>query len=314
MRISRVLTLAATLSLMLTASASAAPVGALKQYRIPTADSQPRYITNGSDGNRWFTESSDLAPQIGRITPAGDVTEFAVPCSFCLVNDIAQGPNDTLYFTTNDAVLGRITASGAVDFIPSPAPAGGNIAVDSAHGAVWITDFNSHVIWRYDIATDQFTSPISTPTPTDVAVGANGDVWFTDNDSPGAIGHYDGQSTTMIPTNGGIPTDITVASDGDVWFVEAFSQAVGRLDPSSNAVTEFPVPGVGPQNIAPAPDGSVWFTQATKDNAARITDDGTITETKVVRKSDPFGITVDAQGNPWYTLRAANKIAEFQLR
>ena len=70
----------------------------------------------------------------------------------------------------------------------------------------------------------------------------------------------------------------------------------------------------GPQNIAPAPDGSVWFTQSTKGNAARITDDGTITETKVVRKSDPFGITVDAQGNPWYTLRAANKIAEFQLR
>src|SRR3954463_3164709 len=129
MRISRVLTLAATLSLMLTASASAAPVGALKQYRIPTADSQPRYITNGSDGNRWFTESSEFAPpQIGRITPAGNVTEFAVPCSFCLVNDIAQGPNQTLYFTTNDAVLGRITTSGAVDFIQSPAPAGGNIA------------------------------------------------------------------------------------------------------------------------------------------------------------------------------------------
>src|SRR3954471_11088272 len=161
MRISRVLTLAATLSLMLTASASAAPVGVLKQFRIPTANSQPRYITNGSDGNRWFTESSDLTPQIGRITPAGVVTEFSVACSFCLLNDIAQGPNNTLYFSTNQSVLGRITTSGAVDFIQSPAPAGGNIAVDRAQGPGWITDFNPHFISRYDIARGQFTSPIS---------------------------------------------------------------------------------------------------------------------------------------------------------
>ncbi len=38
--------LGATLS-----AAHAAPVGALKQFRVPTDNSQPRSITNGSDGN-----------------------------------------------------------------------------------------------------------------------------------------------------------------------------------------------------------------------------------------------------------------------
>ena len=39
--------LGATLS-----AAQAAPVGALKQFRVPTSDSEPLSITNGSDGNR----------------------------------------------------------------------------------------------------------------------------------------------------------------------------------------------------------------------------------------------------------------------
>ena len=48
--------LAVGLVLSLGSPALAAPIGALKQFKVPTADSQPRAIANGSDGNRWFTE------------------------------------------------------------------------------------------------------------------------------------------------------------------------------------------------------------------------------------------------------------------
>ena len=44
-----------------TATAAAAPIGTLKQFKVPTDNSQPRSITNGSDGNRWFTEGTDLS-------------------------------------------------------------------------------------------------------------------------------------------------------------------------------------------------------------------------------------------------------------
>src|SRR6185437_9223822 len=55
--------LAVGLVLSVGSAALAAPVGALKQFKVPAANSQPRAITNGSDGNRWFTEGTDSRPR-----------------------------------------------------------------------------------------------------------------------------------------------------------------------------------------------------------------------------------------------------------
>ena len=67
--------LAVLLGAMLSA-AQAAPLGTLKQFKVPTDNSQPRHITLGADGNLWFTESNEaslpLHPNVGRITPTGD--------------------------------------------------------------------------------------------------------------------------------------------------------------------------------------------------------------------------------------------------
>jgi streptogramin lyase len=72
--------------------------------------------------------------------------------------------------------------------------------------------------------------------------------------------------------------------------------------------------GAHPEGIAAAPNGVMWFAQEAVGNIARIDDSGTITEAKTVKGSGPFFITVDADGNPWYTMKAANKVANFQLR
>src|SRR5215204_7395311 len=225
--------LGATLS-----AAQAAPVGTLKQFRVPTADSEPLSITNGSDGNRWFVEAnldSVLeSPAIGRITPAGDITEFPVNCSFCSLSDIVQGPDGILYFTSNDPILGRITTSG--EFLePIPMPdsdvLAGDLAVDG--NDIWITDFNNDSLWRYDIAMGQFTQ-FPVPEPADVAVDSGGRVWFTAPLAPG-IGELDPATgaATVTPTVR-TPRQLTVASDGDIWFTARFEpQGVGRLVPAS---------------------------------------------------------------------------------
>src|SRR5918997_6740880 len=168
---------AAALAVLLGATisaAQAAPVGALKQFRVPTSDTEPRSITNGSDGNLWFTEGnldSVLgSPAIGRITPAGDITEFPVDCSFCSLSDIVQGPEGILYFTSNEPVLGRITTSGeflAPIQMPETDVLAGDLAV---HGNdIWITDFNNDSLWRYNVTDGQFTQ-FPVPEPADVAV------------------------------------------------------------------------------------------------------------------------------------------------
>jgi streptogramin lyase len=311
--------LGATLS-----AAQAAPVGALKQFRVPTADSEPLSITNGSDGNRWFVEgnldSVLESPAIGRITPAGDITEFPVNCSFCSLSDIVQGPEGILYFTSNEAILGRITTSSGEFLAPIPMPETDVLAGDLAvHGNdIWITDFNNDSLWRFNVATGQFTQ-FPVPEPADVAVDSGGRVWFTAQLAPG-IGELNPATgaATVTPTER-TPRQLTVASDGDIWFTARFTpQGVGELDPvdpDTNNVREFPLTNVGPEGIAASSDGSVWFTQTTKGNIARITDAGVITEGKVVKGSEPFGITVAPNGDdPWYTMLEANKIATLQLR
>ena len=45
------------------------------EFPVPTPQSNPYGITRGPDGNLWFTEA--LAGKIGRITPAGVITEFS---------------------------------------------------------------------------------------------------------------------------------------------------------------------------------------------------------------------------------------------
>ena len=59
--------LAITLVAMLPA-AQAAPIGMLKQFKVPTAGSSPMHITRASDGNFWFTESFVNATRTSRVT------------------------------------------------------------------------------------------------------------------------------------------------------------------------------------------------------------------------------------------------------
>jgi streptogramin lyase len=319
--------LAIALGAMLSA-AQAAPVGMLKQYRVPTAGSSPMHMTQATDGNFWFTESfvndqNTMGHKIGRVTPAGQVAEFDV-CDFCFPSDIVQGSDGLLYFSSNDG-LGRISTGGAVQpFIVAPFSVGGN-ALDAHGDDIWITDFNNRSIWRYDVPTGEFTEfPIgdaNTFGPHDVAVAENGVVWFGASDlsssgEEGLIGRLDPATSTVTTFNvAAVPRAINIATDNRVWFAARFTpQAVGFFDPDTSTSTVFPADG-GPQDIAPAAGGSMWFTRTTAGNISRISPPGVITaESKVVRGSEPFGITVASNGNPWFTMLGADKIATLQLR
>lgn len=319
--------LAAGLAMSLGTTALAAPAGKLKQFRVPTAGSSPKHITEASDGNFWFTESfinnQNASPHnVGKITPTGDVTEFPV-CDFCFPSDIVQGQDGFLYFSSNDG-LGRITTEGVVDFVSAPFSVGGN-DLDTHSDDIWITDFNNHSLWRYDTPTGAFEEfPISADPfvfgPSDVAVAANGIVWFGASDISGSVeqglvGRLDPASGTATTFNvDAVPRGINIATDGFVWFTARFTpQGVGRFDPNTNTATVFPVDG-GPQDIAPGADGSMWFTRTTAGNIAQINTAGVITtQSKAIKGSEPFGITVASNGNPWFAMLSADKIATLQL-
>ena len=307
-----------------TTAALAAPIGTLKQFKVPTANSQPRSITNGSDGNRWFTEGTDFtnAPaKLGRITPAGVVTEFPADCNFCILTGVAQGPGSILYLTSNNPDLLRFDIATSTFLTSVPMPNSNALAGEIAIAGddIWITDFNNDVVWRYRISTGLFSS-VPVTDPADVAVDQGGNAWFTQPESNGSgtgtIGRIEAATMAVTTTQvNAAARGIAVATDGQVWFTARFTpQAVGRLDPVTGIVTIFPLTTEGPQSIAASPDGSMWFTLTTKGSIANITNAGVVTEGKAVKGSQPFEVVVAANGDPWYTMLSANKVATLQLR
>jgi hypothetical protein len=76
-----------------------------------SAGATPVGITAGPDGNVWFTEYS--GNRIGRITPAGIVTEFSTGIAGATPGRVAAGPDGNLWFTGFNGI-GRITPLGVV--------------------------------------------------------------------------------------------------------------------------------------------------------------------------------------------------------
>lgn len=80
-------------------------------------------ITAGPDGNLWFTEwASNL---IGRMTPAGSISTFAVPTANSNPYGIAVGPDGNIWFTEplpnqiGKLVLSSVTPTSSRVFLPA---------------------------------------------------------------------------------------------------------------------------------------------------------------------------------------------------
>ncbi len=87
--------------------------GSFTQFAIPGIDLFATSITPGPDGNLWFTETG--ANKIGRITPAGTISEFATrKLQGEQPQYITSGPDGALWFTSLHYVW-RLTTSGTIN-------------------------------------------------------------------------------------------------------------------------------------------------------------------------------------------------------
>jgi streptogramin lyase len=94
----------------------------------------PRGITAGPDGNLWFTEIEGI---IGRITPAGAVTEFSKADSEPM--DVTAGNDGNVWFSDFRGRIGRVTPSGEITEFDVPVIdyAGPEAIARGRHGALW---------------------------------------------------------------------------------------------------------------------------------------------------------------------------------
>jgi streptogramin lyase len=299
-------------------SALGAPEGAITEFSVPTAASEPGGIAPGPDGNLWFTEFA--GDKIGRITPGGAITEFSLPTPNSRPEGIAPGPDGNVWFTEYKAdKIGRITPSGVITEFPVPTPESGpkEIALGS-DGNLWFTEIKADKIGRITPNGTITEFPIPTPEsePWGIASYPEGNLWFTE---------YKGNKIGEITPSGAITEfpppalgesgsmGIATGPDGDVWFTEFLSDTIWRTPPSGGGGTEFflyPRPWSFPGAIAAGPDGGLWFTEDSGDKIGRITPDGAITEFPVpTPESKPEDIAPGPDGNLWFTESKGNKIA-----
>lgn len=135
--------------------------GSLTEYVLPTpagASSGAGGIAVGSDGNFWFTWATQASPDlasvsrsIGRITPAGAITEFPVSSGHGWPpGGIAAWPDGNLWFTTGAVnTVGSISTSGTIEQFPVPtANSFPTDVVAGPDGNVWFSEATSSKIGR----------------------------------------------------------------------------------------------------------------------------------------------------------------------
>jgi streptogramin lyase len=275
-------------------------------------------IATGPDGNLWFTELS--GGKIGRVTPAGTVTEPVVLAAGSQPFGIVGGPDGNLWFT--EAVgnqIGRLTFGSLTEF---PVPTGSsypNGITAGPDGNLWFTEQLGNKIGRITTSgaiTGEFTVPTLNSQPYGITVGPDGNLWFAEWGA-NQIGRItpSGAIKEFSTGSGSGPIEITSGPDGALWFTESFGDEIGRIT-TSGTVTQFPLPTAGsfPEGITRGADGNLWFAEFNNDKIGRITPTGVITEFPVpTPASDPNAITAGPDGNIWFTEYAGNKIGRLAL-
>jgi virginiamycin B lyase len=305
-----VMTATTLLTMIQSIGTANATTGIITHFPIKTAGGAPDGITVGPDGNLWFTEFT--ANKIGRITPAGVVTEFPVtPTVDSAPVGITRGPDGNLWFTEfNGNNIGRITPAGVVTEFPvTPTVDSGPVGITTGpDGALWFTELYGNNIGRITTAgaVSEFSVSTTATGPDLIAKGPDGNLWFTEG-----AGNNIGKITTAgavteypLPSIFSVPAGITTGPDGNLWFAEAEGNQIGKIT-TAGAITEFPITATFnsfPDVITKGPDDNLWFTEGLGNNIGRITTAGAITEFPITGtvNSGPVGITAGPDGNIWF--------------
>jgi virginiamycin B lyase len=315
-RRSRVRALAASATLALAAalycsSAQAAPVGAVEHFSTNCSVAK---LVAGPDGNVWFTcfrLGTHLGAAeksiIGRITPAGTVTEFraGIPAGSS-INELVVGPDGNLWFTLvpglersgrgtqGQTAIGRITPEGKVTLFSAGLRKKSypDEIIAGSDGNLWFLDgtiISTGAQTRIGRVTLQGSiTEFPTGLPADLyvgglAAGPDGNLWFTQEGrrqagEPGGL--ISRMSSAGTVTSFGSPTGASGAPiagpDGNLWFVEWPGGPVSmvRVTPGGE-ITGFGKGQVGlPTHLVTGPDGNIWFTA--QQSVGRVTPSGEV--------------------------------------
>jgi virginiamycin B lyase len=196
------------------------------------------HITSGPDGNLWFS----LLSKLGRITPEGAISEFALPSNMPLnpLTPLVLGPDGRLWFCASQS-LGKDASTGDVMNWFGRVSSTGELTV--------------------------VTSMVSDSYVVGLTAGPDGDLWFGEMlrsslfrmTVTGVVTEF------VLPDTGSPPYSHVVGPDASLWYSRASSNTgaiIGRITTAGETV-ETPLRDVSPvvlPGLTIGPDGNLWFT------------------------------------------------------
>jgi len=159
--------------------------GVFASFPIPTKDAFRRFvfaaighsfITTGPDGALWFTENS--ANKIGRISTAGDVTEFALPQGNSSPSGITSGPDGNLWVAvTLTGRIAKVTPTGEMTLFPLATNSGPYAIITGPDGNLWFTGASR--IARITTAGVVTVVDLPGKFPLHLIAAPDGNLWYT---------------------------------------------------------------------------------------------------------------------------------------
>ena len=313
------------------------PGSMIASYPI-TASGTPYNCCAGPDGNLWYTDFTNS--KIGKITPAGVVTEYATTTAASGPWGICVGPDGRLWFTEyNVSKIGAITTAGV---ITEYAASAANPTGICARGAM-VNYITANDVWNVTTGGSLISYVAIGNGPWyGICLGPDGAIWIIG--AGGAFGRVAGTTWTNYAANTRANTtgySIVAGPDGRVWFADSGTNSIGAST-TTGAVTYYntPTANSAPWGIMLGSDNNLWFTEQTGNQIGRCTIAGVITEfgglpagsnlegicsgpdgnawfceegntaigTMVIDDANPRGVAAGPDGNLWFTLYATNSI------
>jgi streptogramin lyase len=298
--------------------------------------SLPSSITAGSDGNLWFT-----AYDIGRITPAGEITIFdsvtpgTLPAGVSIggvASGITKGPDGNVWYAVGafdgNAYLTSMDPTGVTTshVLPGDVSASLGEIATGPDGNLWLAvtridgaDNNTLSVGTLAGTATTVTLPTAAADPFGIVAGPDGNIWVTETNQNQIARVTPAGATTewAIPgtskASPATPMGVAAGRDGNIWFAESTPGAIGRVTPAGSFTSYTPTGTI--QDLCAGPDGNIWFAGSTSNGSntvyylGSITPGGAISE--YVVPALVLNITAGPDGNLWFTEPYAGNIGRF---
>lgn len=283
---------------------------------LPRATIRVRALTAAPDGNLWYLGREGESNQLGKITPEGVVTEYALPDTDGGSSSLTVGADGNLWFPDGNNHLIRATLDGVTTQFNAPKSRAITLGPDEN---LWVIEQSDAVdVFKHDGSIlesfGSYTMPedlelssiTSIPAPNAAVIYSTlSEAQIVRRTMAGDLRRFDLSASVENAIYG-----LTYNQFGYAWFAVPDQHRLGKLNLTTGSVALYTPPGANarPGDTTLGPDGNLWFSEYQVGYVGRLnTTTGVFKQFNVGKTG---AITVGGDGNVWAALRADGKVVK----